>query len=59
MDFKDYYDILGVARDASADEIKRSFRKKARKYHPDIDDSADAEAKFKDVNEAYEVLKDP
>ncbi|WP_415401092.1 DnaJ C-terminal domain-containing protein [Tateyamaria sp. SN3-11] len=59
MDFKDYYRILGVARDASTDDIKRSFRKNARKYHPDIDSSADAEAKFKDINEAYEVLKDP
>lgn len=59
MDFKDYYKILGVARDASADEIKKAFRKSARKYHPDVNTTADAEAKFKDVNEAYEVLKDP
>lgn len=59
MDFKDYYKVLGVARDASADEIKKAFRKSARKYHPDVNTTADAEAKFKDVNEAYEVLKDP
>ncbi|MBW4706307.1 DnaJ domain-containing protein [Roseobacter sp. YSTF-M11] len=59
MEFKDYYKALGVKRDATADEIKRAFRKAARKYHPDINTSADAEAKFKDVNEAYEVLSDP
>ncbi|WP_223422838.1 DnaJ C-terminal domain-containing protein [Tateyamaria pelophila] len=59
MDFKDYYKALGVAPDASADEIKRAFRKGARKYHPDINTDAGAEASFKDVNEAYEVLKDP
>ncbi len=59
MEFKDYYDVLGVKRDADADAIKTAFRKAARKYHPDINDSAEAEARFKDVNEAYEVLKDP
>lgn len=59
MDFKDYYKALGVAPDASAEDIKRTFRKNARKYHPDINTDADAETKFKDVNEAYEVLKDP
>ncbi len=59
MDFKDYYNALGVSRTASADDIKKAFRKAARKYHPDINSGADAEAKFKDVNEAYEVLKDP
>lgn len=59
MEFKDYYKVLGVARDASAEEIKKAFRKGARKYHPDINTGTDAEAKFKDVNEAYEVLKDP
>lgn len=58
MDFKDYYQILGVASDASDEEIKRAFRKKARAYHPDINKSSDAERKFKDVNEAFEVLKD-
>lgn len=59
MEFKDYYKGLGVARDASAEEIKKAFRKGARKYHPDINTGTDAETKFKDVNEAYEVLKDP
>lgn len=59
MEYRDYYKILGVAADAGADEIKRAFRKLARKYHPDINETAEAEAKFKDVNEAYEVLKDP
>lgn len=59
MNYKDYYKVLGVARTAGADEIKKAFRKGARKYHPDINTSVDAEAKFKDVNEAYEVLKDP
>ena len=59
MDFKDYYKALGVGQSASAGEIKKAFRKAARRYHPDINPGADAEAKFKDVNEAYEVLKDP
>ncbi|MFK7837458.1 MAG: DnaJ C-terminal domain-containing protein [Sulfitobacter sp.] len=59
MEFKDYYKVLGVAKDANADDIKKAFRKRARKYHPDINTGADAEAKFKDLNEAYEVLKDP
>lgn len=59
MDFKDYYKTLGVAPEATADEIKRAFRKAARKYHPDVNKGAGTEAKFKDVNEAYEVLKDP
>ena len=58
-DFKDYYAILGVSKTASADEIKRSFRKLARKYHPDVNpNDKKAEAKFKEVSEAYEVLSD-
>ena len=59
MEFKDYYDIMGVARDATQDDIKRSYRKLARKYHPDVSDDAGAEERFKEVGEAYEVLKDP
>ena len=59
MEFKDYYATLGVPRDASADDIKRAYRKLARKYHPDVSKEADAEAKFKELGEAYEVLKDP
>lgn len=59
MEFQDYYKTLGVARTATADGIKKAFHKAARTYHPDINASADAEEKFKAVNEAYEVLKDP
>lgn len=59
MEYKDYYKILGVARDATQDQIKQAYRKVARKYHPDVSKEADAEAKFKDIGEAYEVLKDP
>lgn len=59
MEFKDYYSIMGVARDATQDEIKRAYRKLARKYHPDVSKEADSEARFKEVGEAYEVLKDP
>jgi curved DNA-binding protein len=58
MQFKDYYTIMGVARDATQDEIKRAYRKLARKYHPDVSKEADAEARFKELGEAYEVLKD-
>ncbi|RJS93724.1 DnaJ C-terminal domain-containing protein [Salinisphaera sp. Q1T1-3] len=59
MAYRDYYETLGVARDASADDIKRAYRKAARKYHPDVSKEADAEDRFKDVSEAYEVLGDP
>jgi len=58
--FKDYYQILGVSRDASDDEIRRAYRKLARQYHPDVrPGDKEAEAKFKEINEAYEVLSDP
>ena len=59
MDFKDYYATLGVAKDATADDVKKSFRKLARKYHPDVSKEPDAEARMKEVNEAYTVLSDP
>lgn len=59
MEYKDYYKILGVERDADQETIKRSYRKLARKYHPDVSKEADAEARFKELNEANEVLKDP
>jgi curved DNA-binding protein len=59
MEFKDYYQILGVARDAPAEDIKKAFRKLARKYHPDVSKEKNAEARMKDVNEAYTVLSDP
>jgi curved DNA-binding protein len=59
MQFQDYYQTLGVARDASAEDIKKSFRKLARKYHPDVSKEPNAEARMKEVNEAYTVLSDP
>ncbi len=59
MKYKDYYETLGVARTASQDDIKGAYRKLARKFHPDVSKVADAEARFKDINEANEVLKDP
>lgn len=59
MKYKDYYSILGLKRDATQDEVKRAYRKLARKYHPDVNKDADAEARFQEIAEAYEVLKDP
>ena len=58
MEYKDYYEILGVKRDSSDAEIKSAYRKLARKYHPDVNKTKEAEGKFKDINEAYEVLSD-
>ena len=58
MQYKDYYEILGVKREATDSEIKSAYRKLARKYHPDVNKTKEAEAKFKDINEAYEVLSD-
>ncbi len=55
---RDYYDILGVSRDASAEDLKKAFRKLARQYHPDVSDLPDAEERFKEINEAYAVLSD-
>ena len=58
--FRDYYEVLGVSKLATADEIKRAFRKLARKHHPDLaKDKKTAEEKFKEINEAYEVLSNP
>jgi len=59
MEYKDYYKIMGVKRDATQNEVKRAYRKLARKYHPDVSKASDAEERFKEVGEAYEVLKDP
>jgi curved DNA-binding protein len=59
MQFKDYYEILGLGRSASADDIKKAYRRLARKYHPDVSKEKNAEDRFKEVQEAYEVLKDP
>ncbi|MBW8307989.1 MAG: DnaJ domain-containing protein [Thiobacillus sp.] len=59
MEFKDYYKTLGVARDATAEDLKKAFRKLARKYHPDVSKEADAQLRMQEVNEAYAVLSDP
>jgi curved DNA-binding protein len=59
VEFKDYYKVMGVARDATESQIKQAYRKLARKYHPDVSKEKDAEARFKEVGEAYEVLKSP
>jgi curved DNA-binding protein len=59
MEFKDYYKVMGVARDATEAQIKQAYRKLARKYHPDVSKEKDAEARFKEVGEAYEVLRSP
>lgn len=59
MEYKDYYKILGVERDASEADVKKAYRRLARKYHPDVSKEADAEQRFKEIGEAYEVLKDP
>ena len=55
MSKRDYYEVLGVAKSASKDEIRKAYRKLSKKYHPDLNKEADAEDKFKEVTEAYEI----
>src|SRR5207247_7920905 len=57
--YKDYYKTLGVPKNASTDDVKKAYRKLARQYHPDVNKKPDAEKKFKEINEAHEVLSDP
>ena len=59
MTQRDYYEVLGVGRDATSDDLKAAFRKKARQLHPDVNKEADAEERFKELNEAYAVLSEP
>ena len=59
MKYKDYYATLGVPRDASQDDIKKAYRKLARKYHPDVSKERDAEERFKEINEAHQTLSEP
>ena len=57
--FQDYYEVLGLKRTATPEQVQQAYRKLARKYHPDVNDSSQAEERFKRIGEAYEVLKDP
>src|SRR3954465_11565560 len=57
--YRDYYEALGVSRDASEEDIRRAYRRLARQYHPDVNKEPDAEDRFKEISEAYEVLRDP
>src|SRR5579862_10052277 len=59
LSYTDYYEVLGVSHDADQDAIRRAYRKLARQYHPDLNSGADAEERFKELGEAYEVLSDP
>lgn len=59
MEYKDYYKIMGVSRQATQEELKKAYRKLAREFHPDVSKAPNAEQRFKEINEAYEVLKDP
>jgi len=59
VEYKDYYQVMGVGRDTSAEDVKRAYRRLARKYHPDVSKEPDAEERFKEIGEAYEVLRDP